>query len=151
MLRYAYSAAAVCCAATIALAPAAAAAPPPDDPNDARGTESVNPALSAGVDLFLASARIGVKALALTIVPLHYFPSFDAIITRESGWNMFAVNPSSGAYGLGQALPPEKMSTHGSDWRFNPVTQLRWTYDYMVDRYGSPDAAWVFWQQNHWY
>ncbi|WP_084510421.1 hypothetical protein [Nocardia lijiangensis] len=151
MLRYAHSAAAVCCAAMIALAPAANAAPPDDTTGDARETQSVNPALSAGVDMIMISARLGMKALALTIVPIHHFPSFDAIITRESGWNMFAVNPSSGAYGLGQALPPEKMSTHGLDWRINPVTQLRWTYDYMIDRYGSPDAAWAFWQRNNWY
>ncbi|MGN2641220.1 hypothetical protein ACTD5D_34665 [Nocardia takedensis] len=101
---------------------------------------------SAGV-LF----RTGLKGLALTVVPLHQFPAFDAVITRESGWNVFALNWGSGAYGLGQALPANKMFTHGWDWAFNPLTQIRWTYDYMVDRYGGPDQAWEFWQRNHWY
>ncbi|MCP2297526.1 hypothetical protein SAMN04244553_3342 [Nocardia amikacinitolerans] len=151
MLRYFHPAAALCCAALITLAPAATAAPQADPARDARGNQSATPAVSAGVDLIMASARLGMKTLALTIVPIHQFPSFDAIITRESGWNVFAVNPTSGAYGLGQALPPEKMATHGLDWPFNPATQLRWTYDYMVARYGSPDAAWAFWQRNHWY
>lgn len=95
--------------------------------------------------------RNGLRGLALTVVPLPQFPAFDAIITRESGWNVFAINPSSGAYGLGQALPAFKMYTHGWDWPFNPLTQIRWTYDYMVQRYGGPDQAWDFWQRNHWY
>ncbi|MBH0776939.1 aggregation-promoting factor C-terminal-like domain-containing protein [Nocardia bovistercoris] len=95
--------------------------------------------------------RNSLRGLALTVVPLPQFPAFDAVITRESGWNVFAINPSSGAYGLGQALPAFKMSTHGWDWPFNPLTQIRWTYDYMVQRYGGPDQAWEFWQRNHWY
>ncbi|MER7341483.1 lytic transglycosylase domain-containing protein, partial [Streptomyces sp. NPDC000075] len=27
----------------------------------------------------------------------------------------------------------------------------KWGLDYMNDRYGSPVAAWNFWQANHWY
>lgn len=120
---------------TIAVTPAAS---PPDS-----GTNPVGLALSL--------VRLGTRALALTVVPLHQFPAFDAVITHESGWDVFAINPKSGAYGLGQALPAEKMQTHGADWRFNPLTQIRWTYDYMNARYGSPDGAWAFWQEHHWY
>ncbi|RSS56375.1 lytic transglycosylase domain-containing protein, partial [Streptomyces sp. WAC06614] len=29
--------------------------------------------------------------------------------------------------------------------------QIKWGLDYMNDRYGSPAAAWNFWQANHWY
>ncbi|WP_216892086.1 transglycosylase SLT domain-containing protein [Nocardia alni] len=101
--------------------------------------------------LAMSAVRDGARLAALTIVPLPQFPSFDKIVTRESGWNIFATNPVSGAYGIGQALPPEKMATHGPDWRFNPMTQIRWTYDYMNERYGSPDRAWQFWQAHHWY
>lgn len=92
-----------------------------------------------------------LKAIALTIVPLDQFGSFDQIITHESSWRTFAINPSSGAYGLAQALPAHKMSETGFDWPINPVTQLRWAYRYMCERYGSPNAAWAFWQANHWY
>ncbi|MEU7628711.1 transglycosylase SLT domain-containing protein [Nocardia sp. NPDC049220] len=99
----------------------------------------------------IAIIPLALRGIALTIVPLHQFDSFDKVITHESSWNVFATNPDSGAYGLGQALPPEKMATHGVDWRFNPVTQIRWTYDYMNRRYGGPDGAWKFWQANHWY
>lgn len=35
---------------------------------------------------------------------------------RESGWNYLARNPSSGAYGIPQALPGRKMASAGADW-----------------------------------
>lgn len=73
------------------------------------------------------------------------------IITRESNWSVTATNPSSGAYGIPQSLPGNKMATHGADWQTNPETQLRWMYDYMIGRYGSIEATYQFWQANHWY
>ncbi|MCM6778081.1 transglycosylase SLT domain-containing protein [Nocardia sp. CDC159] len=101
--------------------------------------------------LVLPLFRLAPKTIARFIVPPDQFDAFDNIITRESGWNTFAVNPSSGAYGLPQALPPHKMASHGLDWPYNPVTQIRWAYDYMNKRYGSPNAAWAFWQAHGWY
>ncbi len=92
-----------------------------------------------------------LRTVALTIVPLAQFPAFDNVISHESSWNPFAINPESGAYGLGQALPPEKMAAYGPDWFVNPVTQIRWAYDYMIERYGGPDGAWAFWQSHGWY
>ena len=47
------------------------------------------------------------------------------IISHESGWNVAATNPSSGAYGLPQALPGSKMVSAGADWATNYQTQLR--------------------------
>ncbi|WP_179816142.1 aggregation-promoting factor C-terminal-like domain-containing protein [Allostreptomyces psammosilenae] len=82
--------------------------------------------------------------------PVQY-EAFCNIVEHESSWNVTATNPSSGAYGLMQALPGSKMATHGDDWRTNPETQLRWGLDYMNERYGSPVAAWQFWQLNGWY
>lgn len=76
---------------------------------------------------------------------------WSSIINSESGWNHYIANPSSGAYGLPQALPGSKMASHGSDWETNPYTQLAWMYDYMVARYGSISGAWSFWQANRWY
>jgi len=75
----------------------------------------------------------------------------DALITKESGWRVNATNPSSGAYGLPQALPGSKMASMGADWRTNPVTQLRWMKSYVDSRYGGVCAAWNHWQSNHWY
>ncbi|WP_374203277.1 transglycosylase SLT domain-containing protein [Streptomyces sp. ST2-7A] len=79
------------------------------------------------------------------------YQCFANIVERESGWDHTATNPSSGAYGLMQALPAGKMSSAGSDWQTNPNTQIEWGLQYMEERYGSPCDAWSFWQNNHWY
>lgn len=73
------------------------------------------------------------------------FASFDKIITRESRWNPNAVNRSSGACGLPQALPCSKIKDK------SPVGQLQWAIAYMKNRYGTPNAAWNFWQAHGWY
>ncbi len=92
-----------------------------------------------------------VKAMAQQIVGGGQFQCFSNIVERESGWNYQAQNPSSGAYGLVQALPGSKMASAGADWRTNPATQIKWGLNYMNERYGSPCGAWEFWQANHWY
>ncbi|TQF03637.1 lytic transglycosylase domain-containing protein [Kitasatospora acidiphila] len=93
-----------------------------------------------------------VQALAASIVgDSTQFQCFSNIVTRESGWNYTAVNPSSGSYGLVQALPGSKMASAGADWRTNPATQIKWGLGYMNDRYGSPCGAWSFWQAHSWY
>jgi resuscitation-promoting factor RpfB len=60
---------------------------------------------------------------------------------RESGWDPLNVNPSSGAGGIPQALPESKMASYGSDYRWNPWTQIRWGLSYIAARYGSPCNA----------
>ena len=70
---------------------------------------------------------------------------------HESGWNEHAANPSSGAYGIPQALPGSKMASAGSDWRNNAMTQISWGLGYVGARYGNPCKAWSFWQAHHWY
>lgn len=92
-----------------------------------------------------------LQAMARQIVPSGQFQCFSNIVDHESDWNYKAVNPSSGAYGMFQALPGSKMSSVGADWRTNPATQIKWGLNYMNDRYGSPCEAWSFWQANNWY
>ena len=65
----------------------------------------------------------------------------DALWTRESSWSVTAANSSSGAYGIPQALPGEKMATFGADWRTNAVTQIEWGLWYIRASYGSPCGA----------
>ncbi|WP_329560936.1 transglycosylase SLT domain-containing protein [Kitasatospora sp. NBC_01266] len=89
------------------------------------------------------------QSIAASIVPGDQLASFDQIISHESGWNVTATNPSSGAYGLAQALPGSKMASVGADWQTNPTTQIKWAYDYMNSRYGSPNQAWAYWQVHH--
>lgn len=81
------------------------------------------------------------------------------LIQRESGCEPCIVNGGaidcnySGdrAYGIPQALPGHKMSSHGSDWKTNPVTQLRWMQDYVMGRYGSWEEARAHHDVNNWY
>ncbi|WP_225889227.1 transglycosylase SLT domain-containing protein [Streptomyces resistomycificus] len=92
-----------------------------------------------------------IQAMAQSMVPSGQYQCFSNIVDHESSWNYQAVNASSGAYGLFQALPGSKMSSVGSDWQTNPATQIKWGLNYMDSRYGSPCEAWTFWQANHWY
>ncbi|MEV7783492.1 transglycosylase SLT domain-containing protein [Kitasatospora sp. NPDC088351] len=109
-------------------------------------------ALGAAVVPTVASAAdASPQAIAAQIVSADQLASFSQIISHESGWNVTATNPSSGSYGLGQALPASKMASAGADWKTNPSTQIKWALDYMNTRYGSPNAAWSFWQTHHWY
>ncbi|MFI0479221.1 lytic transglycosylase domain-containing protein [Actinomadura sp. 9N215] len=70
---------------------------------------------------------------------------------HESGWNERAENPSSGAYGIPQALPGTKMASSGSDWRTSSPTQIAWGLGYIKARYKDPCGAWSFWQSHNWY
>ncbi|MDT0612920.1 aggregation-promoting factor C-terminal-like domain-containing protein [Streptomyces lancefieldiae] len=99
-----------------------------------------------------SSYSIGqIQAMARQMVPSGQWQCFSNIVDHESSWNYKAVNPSSGAYGLFQALPAGKYASAGADWQTNPATQIKWGLNYMDSRYGSPCEAWTFWQANHWY
>ncbi|MFI5793208.1 transglycosylase SLT domain-containing protein [Streptomyces sp. NPDC051677] len=107
---------------------------------------------SAGDFPILSSYSIDqIQAMAAQMVPSGQFQCFSNIVDHESSWNYHAVNASSGAYGLFQALPAGKYASAGSDWQSNPATQIKWGLNYMDSRYGSPCEAWSFWQANHWY
>ncbi|MHC6220263.1 aggregation-promoting factor C-terminal-like domain-containing protein [Arthrobacter sp. MMS24-S77] len=71
--------------------------------------------------------------------------------TQESSWMTDATNPSSGAYGIAQALPPDKYYSAGSDWLSNYRTQIEWGLGYIRDRYGSPCNAWQHEIGFNWY
>ncbi|QYJ03423.1 transglycosylase SLT domain-containing protein [Nocardioides panacisoli] len=79
------------------------------------------------------------------------WPALDALWTRESGWNHLAENPSSGAYGIPQSLPANKMAVVGKDYRTNPQTQIQWGLAYIAARYGVPDRAWAHSERVGWY
>jgi hypothetical protein len=80
------------------------------------------------------------RAWARRTLGAHQYACLHALVERESGWRIDATN-RSGAYGLPQALPGSKMASAGSDWRTNPVTQLRWMAGYVHGRYGSACRA----------
>ena len=70
---------------------------------------------------------------------------------KESEWDLNATNPSSGAYGIPQALPGNKMAAAGADWQTNVQTQVDWGLGYIESRYGSPCSALNFHLANNWY
>lgn len=70
---------------------------------------------------------------------------------KESGWNVYAHNKRSGAYGIPQALPGSKMASAGADWATNPATQITWGLGYIAARYGTPCGAWAHSQRVGWY
>lgn len=84
-------------------------------------------------------------------IPKSWYEDLNWIINHESGWRVNATNPGSGAYGLPQSLPGNKMASAGKDWRTNPITQLKWMYSYVKGRYGNASNAKHFWQTHNWY
>ncbi len=84
-------------------------------------------------------------------IPESDWSAVEYIIAHEGGWRFDATNPTSGAYGICQALPAQKMQSAGLDYRDNPITQLKWCNDYAKDRYGGWQQAYQFWVQNRWW
>lgn len=93
-----------------------------------------------------------------------YMPDYDYIISElqmlyinwedaadlnsyENGFNPMAINPTSGACGLSQALPCEKMSCELGDIKCD----LAWQKEYISNRYGTVTKALEFWHINNWY
>ncbi|WP_330293906.1 transglycosylase SLT domain-containing protein [Streptomyces sp. NBC_00576] len=107
---------------------------------------------AAPADAATTASASDARAIAHKLIPNDaQFNAFSKIVEHESGWNVNAMNASSGAYGLVQALPGSKMASAGSDWKSNASTQIKWGLKYMNERYGSPVGAWNFWQAHNWY
>ena len=95
----------------------------------------------------LARTPMGAKKVAKSILLNEYgfsekeYTCLDTLWTKESHWNYKARNKSSGAHGIPQALPASKMNVVSTDWRTNPVTQIRWGLRYISIRYETPCKA----------
>jgi hypothetical protein len=79
------------------------------------------------------------------------FSCLQPLWERESGWDVTAENPSSGAYGIPQALSGSLMASSGPDWQTDAATQIRWGLTYVQGRYGSPCGAWAHEEADGWY
>ena len=79
------------------------------------------------------------------------FSCLEPLWERESGWDVTAENPSSGAYGIPQALSGSLMASSGPDWQTDAATQIRWGLTYIQGRYGSPCGAWAHEEADGWY
>ena len=125
--------------------------PPPPPAPTAKKSGGSNYAVPA------ATADPGsAKAIAADIVAARGWgrEQFDCLVAlwnKESGWRVNAQNPSSGAYGIPQALPGSKMASAGADWQTNPATQITWGLGYISSRYGTPCGAWQSSVDRGWY
>jgi hypothetical protein len=78
--------------------------------------------------------------------------AWNYVAMRESGWNQFARNPTSGAYGIPQALPESKLPFAGqAAGGSNPMAQISWMWNYMAGRYGGPQGAAAHERSFNWY
>ena len=71
----------------------------------------------------------------------------SCVYFHESGGRTDAINASSGACGLGQALPCNKLPCSLSDYACQDSFFTR----YALTRYGSWENACAYWQKNHWW
>ena len=116
-------------------------------------------ALAATVSQQVEMARTGAgaKKVAKSIMLTEYawgadqFTCLNRLWTKESHWNYRARNKRSGAHGIPQALPAIRMEVISSDWRTNPVTQIRWGLRYIEARYDSPCRAWAKFKRSNYY
>lgn len=127
--------------------------PEPAEPSEEESSEGSGPSVDIAAD---CSEYSGNKAVGCTMTldagwGLDEFSCLESLWERESGWNEQAYNEGSGAYGIPQSLPGDKMSSHGDDWETNPATQIAWGLDYIDGRYGSPCGAWSHSESNGWY
>jgi len=116
-------------------------------------------ALAAAVSQQVEMARtiVGAKMVAKSIMFSEYawgadqFTCLNRLWTRESHWNYRARNKKSGAHGIPQALPASRMDVVSTDWRTNPVTQIRWGLRYIEARYDQPCKAWAKFKRSRYY
>lgn len=104
-----------------------------------------------------ANTPEGARSTAASIALNDYgwgsdqFACLESLWSKESGWNYQAENSDSGAYGIPQSLPGNKMSTIADDWATNATTQIIWGLRYIDSVYGSPCGAWSHSQATDWY
>jgi hypothetical protein len=96
--------------------------------------ESCNP--------YSGNRKTGCAMLLAAGWGLDQMGCLDKLWTKESSWNEKAKNKSSGAYGIPQAYPGNKMASAGSDWQTNPATQIKWGLGYIRQKYSTPCKAW---------
>jgi len=116
-------------------------------------------ALAAAVSQQVEAARtiIGAKKAAKAIALTEYawgedqYLCLNRLWTKESHWNYKARNKVSGAHGIPQALPASRMDVVSTDWRTNPVTQIRWGLRYIEARYDNPCKAWAKFKRSNYY
>ncbi|MEI8214692.1 MAG: hypothetical protein WCG24_01965 [Actinomycetota bacterium] len=131
----------------------------PNLPQGSLASQMAEMAVVAGISQQVEMARsiVGAKKVAKAIMNTDFawgddqYSCLNKLWSKESHWNYKAHNYRSGAHGIAQALPAVKMEIISSDWRTNPVTQIRWGLHYIDLRYDNPCAAWAKWRSHRYY
>ena len=123
------------------------------EPQSARVIRGTGDPGATGIDIATAARGVGKpegnKAYAQVFIRQEYgwgdeqFGCLVKLWKRESNWRTNARNRRSGAYGIPQSLPGRKMAKVASDWRTNPITQIKWGAGYIKGRYDTPCGAWA--------
>ena len=114
-------------------------------------------AAAAAAALAAANTPEGARATARHLAASQYgwgegqFSCLESLWTKESGWDYQAYNAGSGATGIPQSLPGNKMASAGADWQTSAATQIAWGLGYIAGSYGTPCAAWGHSQATDWY
>ncbi|ALV44787.1 hypothetical protein MB46_03920 [Arthrobacter alpinus] len=136
--------------------PAPAPAPAPVQPPPTTPAPNPGGSVDPGVPGGAVNDPAGAKAYASARLGAYgwgqsEFQCLNLLWERESNWRTNATNPSSGAYGIAQALPASKYAQTGSDWLTSYRTQVDWGLGYIKGRYGSPCGAWAHSEAVGWY
>ena len=105
----------------------------------------------ASCDVYSGNKKTGCTLMVAAGFGLDQMPCLEKLWNKESGWNPLAHNKSSGAHGIPQAVPGDKMAAYGSNWYSDPTTQIKWGLNYIKGRYKTPCGAWSHSQNTGWY
>ncbi len=105
----------------------------------------------ASCAVYSGHRRTGCDLMVAAGFGLNQMPCLDKLWTKESGWNPLAHNKSSGAHGIPQAVPGDKMASYGANWYNDGGTQIKWGLSYIKGRYKTPCGAWGHSQSTGWY
>ncbi len=132
-------------------APAAAPAPAPAPAPEAAPAPAPEPAPVVAVNDPAGAQAYASGQLASYGWAQDQMQCLVTLWTKESDWTTTATNASSGAYGIVQSLPAEKMASSGPDYMTNYRTQINWGLNYIKERYQSPCGALNFHLGHNWY
>jgi hypothetical protein len=124
---------------------------------------------TAGRTTTSANARLGQQMAAAYGWTGSQWSCLNWLWTRESGWSATARNPSSGAFGIAQALghgTPGTAGTYGNEYGANyglttaqaqaansgsAAAEIKWGLEYVREVYGSPCRGWSHELADSWY
>ncbi|GAA3225370.1 transglycosylase SLT domain-containing protein [Dactylosporangium siamense] len=105
----------------------------------------------ASCGVYTGNKNTGCTLMVAAGFALGQMPCLEKLWQKESGWNPLSHNKSSGAHGIPQAVPGDKMAAYGPDWYKDPATQIKWGLSYIKSRYKTPCGAWGHSQSTGWY